>query len=154
MAALRLIGKKSAIFFTIFSLYRRGLQAVIILALIQYPPAQILFTLLLNMAYTVFVLNRRVFSSRKEQCIEVLNEIMTVMTIILLSCFLTIHFIPDQVIRTKVSFSFLALTCLNFFIAAIIIGFEVVHTLKLKCAKCQNKSKHKQLMRERQEKEE
>ena len=99
-------------------------------------------------------MSRRVFSSQKEQRIEVFNEIVTVFTVILLSCFLTTDFVPDADVRKKLSFSLMGLTCLIFLITLLIILKEVCYSIKLKYTKCMNKLAHNEKIKQEIQKKE
>ena len=96
----------------------------------------------LNLFYTMFIMHAKVFSSPKEQRIEVFNEVVTIFTIILLSAFLTTDFIIEADARSKVSFALMGLICINFLVTLVIIVAEVIHSIKLKCLQRQNRKKH------------
>ena len=73
--------------YIIISFYRRGLTALAIIALYDYPVAQVLSCILLTLVYLVYVMSYEVLQAGKERTIEITNELVTLITLYILMCF-------------------------------------------------------------------
>ena len=58
------LSKKIVVIYILLSFYRRGLTAVSILVLYNYPVAQVILCVLLTLGYLVYVINFEVFKAR------------------------------------------------------------------------------------------
>jgi hypothetical protein len=95
--------------------YRRLLQAAIILGLYNYPLAQVLLSMKLNMCNLIFILQFPVTQDPSERRREILNEVTVIFIIYFLMCFLG-SFIANAEKREILGFAMIAVTLLNFLI--------------------------------------
>lgn len=112
---------------------------MVILVAYDYPVLQLISTMIINFGYVAFIMSRRIFSSLKEQRIEVANEVVVVFSLDLISCFLTTDFIAEQEIRAKASLALLGLICFNFLITILVVLYDLRLALKQCCTRRRSK---------------
>ena len=119
-------------------------MAVIIMTLYKYPVLQVLLTLLLNFWYMVFIATYRPFNSRKAIIIEIINEIVTLVTIYLL-CLFTGDVIKDSNTREMIGLVVILLTIFNFLGSTIVSCFEIYHVIRQRYLMRQTEKKIKSM---------
>lgn len=82
------LSRNAATAFILFQLYRYFALAVIVISLYAYPLAQLIFILILQVAYMVFLIQFRVYKSRGQLTQEMTNEWIVLITIYILMIFL------------------------------------------------------------------
>lgn len=87
LANRRLLSRATSAWFILFNFYRRLLLSAIIIGFWDYPTVQILSSLLLQLAYLIFINRNRVFGERSEQVTELANELLTLFTLYFLMYF-------------------------------------------------------------------
>lgn len=92
--------------------YRRLFQAVIILSLFEFNLFQIMLTMALNLFQASLVLAFRPFKNSGEQNLEVMNEVMLLLTIYFMVCFLPDFIEGEQ--RENAGIGIVAITSVSF----------------------------------------
>ena len=90
----KFLSRRAATIYILCLFYRRLALAAIILLLYETPSAQVILTLVLNLAYMMMLVQIKPFLSRTEYTRELINESVILTTIYFLMCF-TEHFILE-----------------------------------------------------------
>lgn len=80
LAGSRVLSRRAAVAFVLVFYLRRLALAAIILANYKSPMTQVLLTGLLQLLYLIFLLHFKVYRDRKEYVMEVINELIILMT--------------------------------------------------------------------------
>ena len=122
------MSRGAATFFVLLFFYRRLLQAVITLGLYNYPAAQVILTMLLQLGYLCFILHFSVFKDRAEARQEIFNEVFQLLTIYFLMIW-SGDFIQSLKVLSLTGIALIVLTGFNFIFNLIPLGFSI----KIQC---------------------
>ena len=125
------ISKCSLIFFILARFYRRGFQALVILIFYKSPVAQVILTMIINLAYLILLLNLNVFRTQRQYSQELLNESVTFCTVYFLFIF-TGFFVTNASPLHYMGLAMLSLTGLNFLINLLPIFFDFTKGIRLR----------------------
>ena len=118
------------------SFLRRLLFAFIIVFFSENLWLQLLLCMYMNQAYLMFLAYTRIFASQKIFAIEILNEIVILLTVYHIYCFT--DFVSDPYVRSNyIGWSIIIATILNFIINLLPFGKEIlqlqIKRLKNRC---------------------
>ena len=143
------IGKRVVMIYIIISFYRRSLTAMAILALYDYPVAQVIICILITLIYLVYVMSYEVFYARNERTIEIINELVTLITLYILMCF-TDQFVSKAETRLYIGFVLIGITGCNFLINLVPLLFKVIKDACRKIRRIIARRKHRLALQKRQ----